>query len=120
MEWIQFSLLIVAWIHACIGLYFWLRLKRFFRWAEPFLLAGAVLLPTLAMLGVINGGRTVTELAKELQWRAAHIRPIPPAQRAVLDRIAVYFPFTYLSLIGLVFVARGAKRSTSAAPARSG
>lgn len=109
MEWIQFALLIVTWTHACIGLYFWLRLKRFFRWAEPFLLTGAVLLPTLAMLGVIQGGRTVAELMKAPQWRAAHISPIPPDQRAVLDRIVVYFPFGYLSLIGLVFVARSAR-----------
>ena len=109
MEWIQFSLLIVAWAHACIGLYFWLRLKRFFRWAGPFLLAGAVLLPMLAILGVIHGARTVTELAKAPQWRAAHIAPIPPDQRITLDRIATYFPLGYLTLIGLVFVARGGR-----------
>jgi adenylate cyclase len=109
MEWIQFSLLIAAWTHACIGLYFWLRLKRFFRWAGPFLLAGAVLLPTLAIIGVIHSARTVTELAKVPQWRAARVRPIPPDQRITLDRIAIYFPFGYLSLIGLVFVARGGR-----------
>ena len=36
---VQFLLLTVAWTHACIGLYFWLRLKPFFKWAAPFLLA---------------------------------------------------------------------------------
>jgi adenylate cyclase len=46
---VQFLLLTVAWTHACIGLYFWLRLKPFFKWAAPFLLAIAVLLPPLAM-----------------------------------------------------------------------
>ena len=30
---VQFVLLTVAWTHACIGLYFWLRLKPFFKWA---------------------------------------------------------------------------------------
>ena len=29
MVWIQFAVLTVAWTHACIGLYFWLRLKAF-------------------------------------------------------------------------------------------
>ena len=48
---VQFILLTVAWTHACIGLYFWLRLKPFFKWAAPFLLAIAVLLPPLAMVG---------------------------------------------------------------------
>ena len=33
---VQFTLLTVAWTHACIGLYFWLRLKSFFKWAWPF------------------------------------------------------------------------------------
>ena len=30
VEWVQFTVLIVAWTHACIGLHFWLRLKRFY------------------------------------------------------------------------------------------
>ena len=51
MQWVQFALLIVAWVHGCIGLYFWLRLKRFFARAAPYLLAAAVLVPTLALLG---------------------------------------------------------------------
>ncbi len=109
MEWLQFWLLLVAWTHACIGLYFWLRLKSFFRWAAPFLLAGAVLLPTLAMLGVIHGAHAVTELAKVPQWRSAHMHPLSPAQRTALDKIAISFPFGYLSIIALVFVARGVR-----------
>src|SRR5271155_1212693 len=89
---VQFILLTVAWIHGCIGLYFWLRLKPFFKWAAPFLLAVAVLLPPLAMLGVYQGGREVIQLAKDSQWRAEHINPIPLAQRTVLDDIAlIYF-----------------------------
>jgi adenylate cyclase len=107
---VQYVLLTVAWAHGCIGLYFWLRLRPFFKWAAPFLLAVAVLLPPLAMLGVYQGGREVIQLAKDPQWRAGHINPIPPAQRAVLDDIALfYFPTAYLSLIGLVFVARGVR-----------
>src|SRR5450755_575058 len=39
MEWVQFALLTVAWTHGCIGLFFWLRLKRFFARAAPYLLA---------------------------------------------------------------------------------
>ena len=56
---VQFILMAVAWTHACIGLYFWLRMKRFFRWAAPILLAIAVLLPPLAMLGAHQGAQEV-------------------------------------------------------------
>ena len=65
---VQIILMTVAWTHACIGLYFWLRMKPFFRWAAPILLSIAVLLPPLAMLGAHQG-------AQEVIRRAPRIRP---------------------------------------------
>ena len=107
---VQFLLLTVAWVHACIGLYFWLRLKPFFKWAAPFLLAIAVLLPPLAMTGAHRGGHEVAERAAQPQWRAAHINPTPPAQRSVIDEITLfYFPLFYGAAIALVFAARGVR-----------
>src|SRR5579871_2132552 len=43
---IQAILLLVVWIHGCIGLYFWLRLKPFYPRVKALLLSIAVLLPT--------------------------------------------------------------------------
>jgi adenylate cyclase len=107
---VQFTLLTVAWIHACIGLYFWLRLKPFFRWAGPFLLAVAVLLPPLAMTGTHRGAHEAVELAAQPQWRAARINPTPPAQRAAIEEITLYyFPIAYGAAILLVFAARGVR-----------
>ena len=107
---VQFLLLTVAWTHACIGLYFWLRLKPFFKWAAPFLLAIAVLLPPLAMTGTHRGAHEVTERAAQPQWRAEHIKTAPPAQRALIDEITLfYFPILYGSAILLVFAARGVR-----------
>jgi len=107
---VQFLLLTLAWTHACIGLYFWLRLKPFFKWAAPFLLAIAVLLPPLAMTGTHRGGHEVTERALQPQWRNEHIKTTPPAQGSVIDDITLfYFPILYLSAIVLVFAARGVR-----------
>jgi adenylate cyclase len=107
---VQFVLLTVAWTHACIGLYFWLRLKPFFKWAAPYLLAIAVLLPPLAMTGTHRGAHEVVERAVQPQWRAERIKPPPPAQRSVIDDITLfYFPILYGSVIVLVFVARGVR-----------
>ena len=107
---VQFILLTVAWTHGCIGLYFWLRLKPFFKWAAPYLLAVAVLLPPLAMLGAHHGAQEAIQLAKDPQWRAAHVRPLSPEQRSLVDDITLfYFPIAYLGIIGLVFVARGVR-----------
>lgn len=111
VHWLQFVVLLVAWTHACIGLYFWLRLKPFFTWAAPFLLAIAVLLPPLAMLGLTHGAREVVQRAAEPQWLVANVRPpVTPAQRAVLDAIIFsYFPIGYGAAFFLVFVARGVR-----------
>jgi adenylate cyclase len=107
---VQFLLLTVAWTHACIGLYFWLRLKPFFKWAAPFLLAIAVLLPPLAMTGTHRGAHEVTARASQPQWRNEHIKTIPLAQRATIEDITLfYFPIFYVSAIVLVFVARGVR-----------
>jgi adenylate cyclase len=105
---VQFALLTVAWIHGCIGLYFWLRLKPFFKWAAPFLLAIAVLLPPLAMTGTHRGAHEAIELAAQPQWRAEHVKTTPLDQRAAIERITwFYFPLAYGAAIVLVFVARG-------------
>ncbi len=107
---VQFALLTVAWTHACIGLYFWLRMKPFFTWAAPYLLAVAVLMPPLAMIGADHGAREVIELAKQPEWRAQNLRPVTPAQRAELDKIMLfYFPIGYAGAILLVFAARGVR-----------
>jgi adenylate cyclase len=106
---VQFILLTVAWTHASIGLYFWLRLKPWFKWA-PILLAVAVLLPPLAMIGAHHGAREVIALAKDPQWRAQHLQPMPPPQRAVVDTITLfYFPIGYAGAIAFVFAARGVR-----------
>ncbi len=110
MAGVQFLLLTIAWTHACIGLYFWLRLKPFFKWAAPFLLAIAVLLPPLAMTGTHRGAHEVTERAVQPQWRAENIKTTPLPQRMVIEEITLfYFPILYLSAIVLVFAARGVR-----------
>jgi hypothetical protein len=107
---VQFALLTVAWTHACIGLYFWLRMKPFFKWAAPILLAVAVLLPPLAMIGAHHGAEEVIALAKDPQWRADHINTMPTPQRALIDDITLfYFPIGYAAALVLVFVARRAQ-----------
>jgi len=107
---VQFTLLTVAWTHASIGLFFWLRMKRFFRWAWPILFVVAVLLPVLAMLGTVQGAREVLQLARQPQWLAQHVTSMPAPQRATVDEIMLFwFPIAYVIAILLVFAARGVR-----------
>jgi adenylate cyclase len=69
----QVAVLIVAWAHACFGIYFWLRIKPFFSRLAPALTCGAVLLPVLALLGFYQGGRRVLSLAHDPAFRAANL-----------------------------------------------
>ena len=66
----QNLLVLIAWGHGCIGVYYWLRLKPLFERAWPFLYAAALLLPMLAMLGYLSGGRSVRLLMQQPEWLA--------------------------------------------------
>ena len=110
--WLMFIVLIVAWVHGCIGLYFWLRMKAFFKSAAPFLLAAAVLIPTLAMLGLYQGGRKIVQDSGTAQWKADNLsrRQVgTAAEQDIIDGIVGYFLIGYVGLIGFVLTARGVR-----------
>ncbi len=109
--WMMLAVMTVSWVHGCIGLYFWLRMKSFYRRAAPLLLAAAVLIPTLAMLGFYQGGRMVIE-NDSVEWRAENLTPQQigtPEEAKVLDRVTDYFLFGYFGLIGIALLARGVR-----------
>ncbi|MGY4629700.1 adenylate/guanylate cyclase domain-containing protein [Bradyrhizobium sp. USDA 4486] len=108
--WTMTILLTIAWIHGCIGIYFWLRLKPFFTRGAPYLLAAAVLIPTLSLLGVYQGGRSVMLDADDGEWRTHNLtrRQLgTTAEAATLDRITNTLTIGYVGLLGLVLAARG-------------
>ncbi|SFJ64108.1 adenylate/guanylate cyclase domain-containing protein [Bradyrhizobium sp. cf659] len=110
--WTMTILLIIAWVHGCIGIYFWLRLKPFFTRAAPYLLAAAVLIPTLALLGVYQGGRSVVVEADDGEWRTHNLtrRQVGTVAEAnTLDRITGGLTIGYVGLLGLALAARGVR-----------
>ena len=111
----MYALLLIAWTHGCIGLYFWLRMKAFYKRAAPLLLAAAVLVPTLAMLGLYQAGRNVVAESESTEWRTDNLseRQVgTAAEQQVLDNIVDYFLVFYFGLIGLVLLGRGARAMT--------
>ncbi len=106
------TVLVVAWVHGCIGLHFWLRMKPFYKRLAPFLLAGAVLVPTLALLGFYQGGQMVIAEADDPDWRTANLgrsQVGTSAEQTTLDTITDGFLTGYLVLLGLVVLARGVR-----------
>ncbi|OAF17672.1 adenylate cyclase [Bradyrhizobium neotropicale] len=110
--WQMTILLVIAWVHGCIGIYFWLRLKSFFTRAAPYLLAAAVLIPTLALLGIYQGGRSVVADSDDGEWRTHNLtrRQLGTlAEANTLDRITGGLTVGYLGLLGVVLLARGVR-----------
>ena len=52
----QSLLLLVVWAHLCFGLHYWLRVRQWYRNAEPLAFAIALLLPALALSGFASAG----------------------------------------------------------------
>jgi adenylate cyclase len=50
---------LTLWVHACIGLHFWLRTKRWYPAWLPILGTLGVLIPSLALAGYISGGNQI-------------------------------------------------------------
>jgi adenylate cyclase len=110
--WLMLLVMLVAWIHGSIGLYFWLRMKAFFRNAAPFLLAAAVLIPALALLGLYQGGRTVVAQSTSQEWKKQNLgrdQVGTLAEQDTLDAITGYFFIGYLGLLAVVLAARGVR-----------
>jgi adenylate cyclase len=106
------AVLIIAWVHGCIGLNFWLRMKAFYARLSPYLLALAVVVPVLALLGFYQGGQKVIAARDDPEWRTNNLRPRQvgtAAEQKILGDITDYFLAGYLALIGLVVLARGAR-----------
>ena len=105
--------LVLAWIHACIGVHFWLRFRPWYAGARPWLFAIALVLPTLALLGFVAAGREVSALARTPGWSEAVLRAAKAptgAEAARLVAIRETFLTTYLLALLAVLLARGVRR----------
>jgi adenylate cyclase len=69
LAWEHSLLLLVVWVHGCIGLHYWLSLARWYRRLQPVLLALAVALPVSALAGFSVAGRQMAaRLAEPGAW----------------------------------------------------
>jgi adenylate cyclase len=99
--------LLLAWIHGCIGLHFWLRLKPPYRRVQAYLLVLAVLLPALALFGFVEAGREAARLAASPDWLHQTIASLHFPDRARIHNLTrilhgVYWSFAATLLLTLV------------------
>jgi adenylate cyclase len=103
--------LLVAWTHGCLGIHFWLRERTWYARYAPLLLALAVLLPVLALLGVWEGTKEI--VARE-GVRSAYDYGSGTADSDAIahrsDTLVTRLYWTYVLLVAGVFLARGIRR----------
>jgi adenylate cyclase len=109
---LQIIALITVWIHACIGIHYWLRTKRWYAtWRPAFFIYG-LLLPTLALAGYISGGNQVLRDANadpDFVTSAATDAHVTAQAAAAADRIGTIGLTLAIGFTLLPFAARGVR-----------
>jgi adenylate cyclase len=105
---LHIAAILTVWIHACIGLHFWLRTKSWYAPWLPVLGTTAILIPALAIAGYISGGNQIVRDAQDPDFVRELIQEtnVTPAVIAkVWHDIRIGFAI-YAGLVVLPFVAR--------------
>jgi adenylate cyclase len=112
----QVLVIALAWVHGCLGLRASLRLRPWYPRAVYALFAVALLVPVLATLGFVQGGREAAARARAAGGPAVVQRAAnapPPAGAAVLDAVREGLLWTYGALLGGVVIARAGRAWTA-------
>ncbi|GAB1717286.1 MAG: hypothetical protein NTAFB05_23280 [Nitrobacter sp.] len=121
---LQSTLLVLVWLHGCIGIHYWLRLSDSYSRFAPFLLIGALLLPVLALSGFAVAGMRATDIMSDpnafaalkarTNWPNAH----DAATMATLrDLVRWGFGLLAATAIGIAFL-RYRREAAKRGPAR--
>ncbi|MBB3134716.1 adenylate cyclase [Rhizobium pisi] len=106
---------VAVWIHGCIGIHFWLRYRPWYPAFAPLLLALAILVPVLSLLGFVEMGRTLADpsyrqamtISAYKEGVNTHYTSNPEVHRQVaMIRAGLYGAFSASLLIVVVARAR--------------
>lgn len=106
---LQIAAVLAIWTHACIGIHFWLRTKRWYATWQPLFGAAALLIPTLTLAGFVSGGAQIMREAEDPDFikgvvESTHITRESVASAYAIVRVSMA---SYLGLVLLPFAARG-------------
>jgi adenylate cyclase len=108
---LQATAVLTVWIHACIGVHFWLRTKPWYAHWRPLFVGLGLLLPTLALSGYVAAGNRVLRDAENPNYVKLSLEAsnLTDQKRAEIGRIAGIGSAAYLALTLLPFAGRGVR-----------
>jgi adenylate cyclase len=97
---LQAAALLTVWVHACIGIHFWLRTKPWYApWLPLFVIVG-LMVPTLALAGYVSAGNQVVRAAQDRDYVRAAIE----ASNASREAAAAVYRILYIGLAAHVLL----------------
>ncbi len=108
---LQVAAVLTVWIHACIGVHFWLRTKTWYARWRPLFVGVGLLLPTLALSGYVTAGNQVLRAAENPNYAKSSLQAsnLTVQKRVEIGRIARVGSAIYLALTLLPFAGRGVR-----------
>ena len=105
----QVLVVVVAWVHGCMGFYYWAHLQRWWGRLSGLAYPLALLVPVLALLGFVEGGKEALALAEDETWMnslLARAAAIDEATVAAIYHFQSVFLVSYAAAVAAVLVLR--------------
>lgn len=93
--WAQAALIILVWVHGCIGLHHWLQFKTWYKNLKWLWVALAVLVPALGFAGF-------TSAARAIRYETDFQNPLTAEQAGFLKSLIGFEVYFYLGLLALI------------------
>ena len=100
---------IITWVHGCMGIHYWLRLKPWYGRVFPYLYAAFLIVPLVSLLGYVEAGREIAELAKTEGWVREQLALAGLPGRDGIARLVAIVDLSRAALVAavvLIFLAR--------------
>lgn len=97
--WRQAALMILVWVHGCIGLHHWLQFKSWYRELKWLWVSLVTLVPTLSFAGFASAGRVI-------RYETDFQSPFTPEQYEFLVGLMNYEYYGYLGVLAAVVAVR--------------
>lgn len=97
--WTQAALIVLVWVHGCIGLHHWLQFKAWYKELRWLWVALAVLVPALGFAGFASAARAI-------RYETDFESPLTVEQAEFLKGLIGYEVYGYLGVLALIVAAR--------------